>query len=209
MIIFKFPIERLINTVELFYFERNLMQIFLCLSHNTVDYDFFFSFSFFSESLSWRNMLTQFFLKLSFFSPHFNFLSLNSYTCLHLFYRYMEKKRITIFILERKQRCILNSFEMKYKEFSWIFMNIFLINSVGISMHTYFFVIWMIFFFNFCTCFCNSHSWLVRHIHFRVCRSYSNENSFQFQFVNSFLSLFYIAFYLQDQDRLKQVRYSW
>lgn len=29
---------------------------------------------------------------------------------------------------------------------------------------------------------------------------------FQFQFVNSFLSLFYIAFYLQDQERLKEVR---
>lgn len=29
--------------------------------------------------------------------------------------------------------------------------------------------------------------------------------SFQFQFVNSFLSLFYIAFYLQDQARLKEV----
>lgn len=29
--------------------------------------------------------------------------------------------------------------------------------------------------------------------------------SFQFQFVNSFLSLFYIAFYLQDQERLKEV----
>ena len=29
--------------------------------------------------------------------------------------------------------------------------------------------------------------------------------SFQFQFVNSFLSLFYIAFYLQDMDRLKEV----
>lgn len=28
---------------------------------------------------------------------------------------------------------------------------------------------------------------------------------FQFQFVNSFLSLFYIAFYLQDQARLKEV----
>lgn len=28
--------------------------------------------------------------------------------------------------------------------------------------------------------------------------------SFQFQFVNSFLSLFYIAFYLQDQARLKE-----
>ncbi len=27
----------------------------------------------------------------------------------------------------------------------------------------------------------------------------------QFQFVNSFLSLFYIAFYLQDMDRLKDV----
>jgi hypothetical protein len=29
--------------------------------------------------------------------------------------------------------------------------------------------------------------------------------SFQFQFVNSFLSLFYIAFYLQDMNRLKEV----
>ncbi len=29
--------------------------------------------------------------------------------------------------------------------------------------------------------------------------------SFQFQFVNSFLSLFYIAFYLQDMDRLQDV----
>lgn len=28
---------------------------------------------------------------------------------------------------------------------------------------------------------------------------------FQFQFVNSFLSLFYIAFYLQDQARLREV----
>lgn len=28
---------------------------------------------------------------------------------------------------------------------------------------------------------------------------------FQFQFVNSFLSLFYIAFYLQDQEKLKEV----
>lgn len=28
----------------------------------------------------------------------------------------------------------------------------------------------------------------------------------QFQFVNSFLSLFYIAFYLQDQEKLKEVR---
>ena len=28
---------------------------------------------------------------------------------------------------------------------------------------------------------------------------------FQFQFVNSFLSLFYIAFYLQDMTRLKDV----
>lgn len=27
----------------------------------------------------------------------------------------------------------------------------------------------------------------------------------QFQFVNSFLSLFYIAFYLQDQEKLKEV----
>jgi anoctamin-8 len=30
----------------------------------------------------------------------------------------------------------------------------------------------------------------------------------QFQFVNSFLSLFYIAFYLQDQEKLKEVRDS-
>ena len=30
---------------------------------------------------------------------------------------------------------------------------------------------------------------------------------FQFQFVNSFLSLFYIAFYLQDQEKLKEVSY--
>lgn len=30
----------------------------------------------------------------------------------------------------------------------------------------------------------------------------------QFQFVNSFLSLFYIAFYLQDQEKLKEVRPS-
>ena len=28
---------------------------------------------------------------------------------------------------------------------------------------------------------------------------------FQFQFVNSFLALFYIAFYLQDMDKLKDV----
>ena len=28
---------------------------------------------------------------------------------------------------------------------------------------------------------------------------------FQFQFVNSFLALFYTAFYLQDMDRLKEV----
>lgn len=28
---------------------------------------------------------------------------------------------------------------------------------------------------------------------------------FQFQFVNSFLSLFYIAFYLQDMEKLKEV----
>lgn len=28
---------------------------------------------------------------------------------------------------------------------------------------------------------------------------------FQFQFVNSFMSLFYIAFYLQDMDKLKEV----
>lgn len=27
-----------------------------------------------------------------------------------------------------------------------------------------------------------------------------------FQFVNSFLSLFYIAFYLRDEDKLKEVR---
>lgn len=27
-----------------------------------------------------------------------------------------------------------------------------------------------------------------------------------FQFVNSFLSLFYIAFYLRDQEKLKEVR---
>ncbi len=28
---------------------------------------------------------------------------------------------------------------------------------------------------------------------------------FQFQFVNSFLALFYTAFYLQDMDKLKEV----
>jgi hypothetical protein len=31
---------------------------------------------------------------------------------------------------------------------------------------------------------------------------------FQFQFVNSFLSLFYIAFYLQDMEKLKEVSLS-
>lgn len=36
-----------------------------------------------------------------------------------------------------------------------------------------------------------------------ICNDYP---TFQFQFVNSFLSLFYIAFYLQDQERLKEVR---
>ena len=30
-------------------------------------------------------------------------------------------------------------------------------------------------------------------------------NGFQFQFVNSFLALFYTAFYLQDMDKLKEV----
>lgn len=35
---------------------------------------------------------------------------------------------------------------------------------------------------------------------------YNDYPTFQFQFVNSFLSLFYIAFYLQDQERLKEVR---
>ena len=29
---------------------------------------------------------------------------------------------------------------------------------------------------------------------------------FQFQFVNSFLALFYTAFYLQDMDKLKEVK---
>lgn len=39
-----------------------------------------------------------------------------------------------------------------------------------------------------------------------LCRWCVNEiRFFQFQFVNSFLSLFYIAFYLQDQARLKEV----
>ena len=32
-----------------------------------------------------------------------------------------------------------------------------------------------------------------------------NINGFQFQFVNSFLALFYTAFYLQDMDKLKEV----
>lgn len=31
------------------------------------------------------------------------------------------------------------------------------------------------------------------------------DSLFQFQFVNSFMSLFYIAFYLQDMDKLKEV----
>ena len=34
---------------------------------------------------------------------------------------------------------------------------------------------------------------------------YKIKYSFQFQFVNSFLALFYIAFYLQDMDKLKDV----
>ena len=31
---------------------------------------------------------------------------------------------------------------------------------------------------------------------------------FQFQFVNSFLALFYTAFYLQDMDKLKEVGFK-
>lgn len=50
----------------------------------------------------------------------------------------------------------------------------------------------------FCTYVCYRHCDLQI-----ICNDYP---TFQFQFVNSFLSLFYIAFYLQDQERLKEVR---
>ena len=34
----------------------------------------------------------------------------------------------------------------------------------------------------------------------------AQKSFFQFQFVNSFLALFYTAFYLQDMDKLKEVK---
>ena len=36
----------------------------------------------------------------------------------------------------------------------------------------------------------------------------SNHQMFQFQFVNSFLALFYTAFYLQDIEKLKEVYFG-
>ena len=50
------------------------------------------------------------------------------------------------------------------------------------------------------------HVMSASHLLIRSCSLFITFLLFQFQFVNSFLALFYTAFYLQDMDKLKEVR---